>query len=159
VIVFLKDAEFPHYCVKCGQPATTTIRQQLSWHPTWVTLTVLLNLLLYVIIASVVRKTATVQVPVCAAHAERRRKIIRIGWGSALLGLLLPFVLMGLDVAREPLALGLCVSLILLLMVPLVAAIMARLLVPTFIDDRLARVKGAHPDFLRNLMPSPWPWG
>jgi hypothetical protein len=86
-LIMRKDALLPPRCLKCNEPTKLQLKRNLSWHPQLVYLVVLLNLIIYVIIALIVRKTAKVAYPLCAAHLSRRRKAIAIGWLVSLLGI------------------------------------------------------------------------
>jgi len=52
----------PPICVKTGVDISGPVRQRkLSWHPPWVTITILVSLLIYVILAAIMTKRARVQ--------------------------------------------------------------------------------------------------
>lgn len=52
----------------CGQPATTHIKKKFAWQPPWVIITILINILVYAILAIALTKRMTVDVPVCNRH-------------------------------------------------------------------------------------------
>jgi hypothetical protein len=84
----------PPFCVKCGQPATDKpIVKRFSWHHPALYLLVLVALLIYVIVALVVRKTVRVGVPLCARHAQRRKVWITLAWALPVAGIADAFVL------------------------------------------------------------------
>src|SRR5262245_904322 len=63
------DAEYlPELCMACGQPATTHIRKNFAWHPPWVIILILVNIIVYAIVAMIMTKRMTVDVPVCERH-------------------------------------------------------------------------------------------
>src|SRR5262249_31752161 len=77
----------PDRCVKCNSPANgSRLRRRLYWHPPLVYLLILVNLLLYVIVALVIRKRAVIDIGICAVHRQRRIIIIALSWSSILVG-------------------------------------------------------------------------
>ena len=85
-LVVSKDAPLPDVCLKCGGPATTRRKQQFVYTPQWVIVIMLLSLLIGAIVALVVQKRGTLQLPLCQEHAQK--------WKSANLQLGLAFVAM-----------------------------------------------------------------
>jgi hypothetical protein len=87
----------PAVCVKCGQPATVQKKKVYYWHqPLWYFF-ILLGLLLYAILALIVRKSIRLNVPLCAEHASKlsQKKIMTavlllgflpVGIGGSVLG-------------------------------------------------------------------------
>ncbi|TAK32199.1 MAG: hypothetical protein EPO40_03265 [Myxococcaceae bacterium] len=148
--------------MKCGQPGSTTLRKTLHWHPEWVGLTILLSPLVYVIVASALRKSEPVAVPLCPTHAVKHRRALITAWGVAAASLVLlgcTFVEIASAGGGEVVGAAFVASLLGLLAAPLVGIAGTRLLRPVFIDDRIVRVTGAGPGFLGGLSPSPWPPG
>jgi hypothetical protein len=83
-----RGAELPDRCVVCNAPANGfRLRRALSWHHPALYILFLLSILIYVIVAAIVRKTATIHVGLCEAHQARRRLGMWIGWLGALGGL------------------------------------------------------------------------
>ena len=81
VAVCHKDAPWPDRCVKCNDPAEGyRLKRGLYWHPPWVYVTLLAGVLVYVVIALVVRKSATLYVGMCPKHRSRRRTGLLVGW-------------------------------------------------------------------------------
>src|SRR6266851_3941179 len=58
----------PPVCMFCGNPATTRVRRNFSWHPGWVYILILVNLLITLVVALILTKKMTVRVPVCDEH-------------------------------------------------------------------------------------------
>lgn len=92
-LVVPRSASLPAYCVKCGALATTPWRKKFYWHNPWIALLVLVNLLIYIVVAVIVRKNMELNVPLCDIHhADRKRyKLLAILMISACVpvGLLL----------------------------------------------------------------------
>jgi len=84
-LIMSRDGVLPDRCMKCNEPANgLRLKRKLSWHPQGYFLLVLISPLLYIIVAMIVRKTATVRFPLCPAHRRRRRRMIGLGWLLAL---------------------------------------------------------------------------
>lgn len=150
VLVATKGAAFPARCVACDAPATgRPLRRKLSWHAPWWYLLVLMSPLVYIVVALIVRHTATFDVGICDRHRFRRRMWIAVAWSLVPLAIALPFVLSGFgDVG----AVAAAVLLPLLLIVAgLIGIYGARVIHPERIDARFARIRGACPGFLDGL--------
>ncbi len=79
-------AVFPDRCLKCNAPAEGFKKRfNVSWHHPALYLLVLLGLLIYVIVALVVRKTARLDIPLCPRHRALRRNLMLAGVGCVLL--------------------------------------------------------------------------
>ncbi len=79
-------------CIKCGQPAVTTLRRRLAWHhPAWYLL-ILVNLLVFIIVAVCVSKKMTLTVGLCGKHQARRKAWILVSWLCFAAGIAFFFV-------------------------------------------------------------------
>jgi hypothetical protein len=147
LLVMRKDAELPDRCVKCNTPAEgRRLRRNLSWHPGAWYLLVLVSLPIYVIVALIVRKTARIEVGLCADHRARRRRAIAVGWALSLAGF--GMIIYGASVNRGDVAL--------IGVVPLLAGLIFGLIgsqtvVASRIDKNLVWLKKVHPSFLAEL--------
>jgi hypothetical protein len=80
----------PPRCVKCNAPTETPpMKRNLYWHHPALYLVVLVNVIIYVIIAMLVRKRTVAMVSVCRRHRSARRNALLIGWGLELAALAL----------------------------------------------------------------------
>lgn len=86
-LVMDKHAELPNRCVKSNQPADRWLKRRLAWHHPAIVLTVFAGLLVYIIIALVVRKTATIQIGLSEEWYAKRRRATIIGWLLVLTGI------------------------------------------------------------------------
>jgi hypothetical protein len=147
LLVLRKDARFPDRCIKCNAPSVAPKRRcSLSWHSPWLYLLLFLAVLLYAIVAMIVRKRAVVHVGLCERHQKRVLWGRIIGWGGLAIELLLVgAALIAIDSDYALVALA--------LLAPwLVATIVVnRLVLPQRIDERYVRLKGCGPEFLRSL--------
>lgn len=152
LLVMRKDGEFPARCIKCNAPSVAPKRRyRLSWHSPWLYLLLVLAILLYAIVAAIVRKTAIVQVGLCERHQKRVVWGRIVGWG----GLLVELLLVGATIATGEPGYGL-VALALALPWLVGSITINRLVLPQRIDDKYVRLKGCGPEFLRSLPERGW---
>lgn len=135
--------QLPASCVKCGQPAQNRITSKLYWHSPWLYLAILANLLIYAVIALVVRKTITLEVPLCGEHRRQRTRLRWVTAGSLVAAVALPVALAAID--QGALAVT---AFVVFLLVATVFSMKARLLVPRYIDTEIAKVRGPCDAFL-----------
>jgi hypothetical protein len=145
-LVMTKDAQLPDRCVKCNVPTTGRLRRRLSWHHPAIYLIILVALLIYLIVAMVTRKSATVELGLCEEHLAKRRRNIMISWGLSLLGL--AGLILGAVIEDGTVAfLG-----FLALVAGIIFAIVAvRLVTPAKIDDKYVWLRGVNQDYLNEL--------
>ncbi len=92
-------AILPPLCVKCGAPADgKPVEKTFYWHHPALFLLILAGLLIYAIVALVVRKSIRVRVPLCALHAQRRSTAITLAWVLPVIGVADAFILPGFGV-------------------------------------------------------------
>ena len=53
VLVMHKNAPLPPICLMSNEPSTQWLKRKLRWHQPWLFLLVLVNLLIYAIVASI----------------------------------------------------------------------------------------------------------
>jgi hypothetical protein len=144
VLVFHVNAVLPDRCVKCNVPANgLRLPRRLSWHhPAWYLL-ILLHLLIYIIVALCIRKTARVELGICKRHLARRRVSIGIAWamllgsiGAIWLGIAYDWPLIGM------------IGLFMILASLIFAIVISRIVVPKKIDDSFVWLKGVDREYL-----------
>lgn len=146
-VVLRAGAALPPRCVKCNAPVTAPIKARTYyWHHPALYILALVNLLIYAVVALIVRRRATLAPGLCSAHTRRRRLGLLVGWGGllAFLGLLVAGVAVdgcGLMLAGGLVLLGALVAAILL----------ARIVIPSRIDAEWVRLKGCGAAFLDSL--------
>jgi len=103
----------PRLCVRCGAAANgRPVERVFYWHHPAIYLAIFAGLLIYVILAVVVRKGMKVRVPLCAQHSQRRNVLVTLAWVLPLIGIADAFVLPRFNVDGGVVAL-LCVALVL----------------------------------------------
>ena len=153
-LVVPKGAALPSYCVKCGQAVSgEPFQKTFFWHNPWLFLLVLVNLLVYAIVAMIIRKRFDLAVPLCPEHRQRRRTLIIAAWVLGL-GFIPGGILVGslISDTNTAVALGFLTS-FLLLIAAFVAGGMSAVLRPREITDFSATFSGACEQFLA-LLPS-----
>jgi hypothetical protein len=87
VVIPVNGARFPDRCVVCNQPVVKRLQRKLYWHAPALYALICVGILIYAIVALIVRKTAHFEIGLCEAHVKRRRNGILIGWLGFFAGL------------------------------------------------------------------------
>jgi hypothetical protein len=145
----------PEVCAVCGDPATTRRDRNFSWHPSWVWILILVNLLVVLIVALLLTRRMSVRLPVCDQHEgywRRRTLFYTVPTVFVLLVMAGAFAYM---VSRPPggndsLVGWLCLGSIGLLFVWVVVAavVQANGIRATEITDRTMTLAGLHEEFV-----------
>ena len=153
-LVVPKGAALPSYCVKCGQSVRgEPFKKSFYWHSPWLYLLVLVNILVYAIVAMILRKRADLAVPICDLHRQHRRQLLIAAWILGL-GFIPGGILAGALVHDSDSAVGLGFLVAFLLLIgAFVAGGMSAVLRPREITDASATFSGACEPFLA-LLPS-----
>ena len=87
-LVVALDAALPERCVKCNVATTgQRLKRALYWHHPAVYLVILLNILIYAVVAMAVRKRVTLFIGLCPEHRRQRKMAILTAWLLVLLGI------------------------------------------------------------------------
>lgn len=156
ILVMHKLAPFPDICLKSNEPATRRLKRSLTWHHPAAYLAILAHVFIYVVIALIIRKTATIQIPLTDEWYARRQRRMLFSWGGALLSIAL-FVASLFAIEREAWAPFVLIGAIFLLLGMMIYGQRAcRLVWPKRMTDDYIWLKGVHPDYLARL--EPWQW-
>jgi len=80
-LIMLKSARLPDYCIKCGVAANDShLTRKLSWHHPALYLLIFAGLLIYAIVALIVRKSARIEISMCQDHIRKHRTVVGVGW-------------------------------------------------------------------------------
>lgn len=145
-LIAVRDSHLPGRCVKCNAPGETRLKKTYYWHSAWWLLLVLFNLLIYAIVAMIVRKNCRLEASLCAQHAKRRSRLIVAAF--CCLGGFALALFFGIAHNSGPLF-ALAVAALLGSIVT--AMIASRTLYPKRIGERYARFGGAAQEFLATL--------
>lgn len=161
LLVMDKSARLPDRCVKSNEPATRRLRRNLYWHHPAIYLTILLHLLIYILLALILRKTATIYVGLSDRYFAKRRRAMLIGWVLAVLSIALIGIGIGnVEPGAGPVPAVLIVSGVFLFLGALLYGLIgSRMVVAKRISDRYVWLKGVHPEFLADLPPWPHHYG
>lgn len=142
-----KGSDLPPRCVKCNQPAVLPVRKRtLYWHSSgWYAL-IVVNLLLYAIVAMFVRRKVRVSPGLCEVHAKRRRLVVGASLACALGLGFAGFEMLGGGAG------GIAALCFLGAFVALVVTVVGgRIVYPVEVNERGASLKGCRPAFLASL--------
>ncbi len=145
-LVVPAGAELPHRCVKCDAPAVMDRPRTFTWHsPGWYVL-LFVAVLVYIIVALIVRKKVRISLGLCEAHRQRRSTLNKTAVGIlALAGA----TLFG-AISYENSVLGWTTAALLAVGI-VVAIVAATTLSAARISDTEARFRGCGKDFLDSL--------
>jgi hypothetical protein len=150
VLIMLIGAEMPGRCVKCnGPPDQPTRRRKVYWHHPALYGLLLFNVLIYAIVALVVRKRATVHAGLCIEHKKQRRIALILAWAAAISGIVL--VLFGIGGSSG--MWGAWVGVLLILGASIAGRIFGRVVYARKIDKTHVYLKGCGTAFLDSLPP------
>jgi hypothetical protein len=140
-------AVLPPPCIRCGAPADgKPVEKTLYWHNPAVYLAILAGVLIYVILALVLRKGIRVRVPLCAEHAKRRSIGITLAWVLPLVGIADAVILPQTNVDGGVVAL---ITIVLILTGLVIWAIVANPIRPTLINEFQGEFTGFCPAYLQ----------
>lgn len=147
-LVMRPGTVLPRRCVKCNASATQTrYKRKLTWHhPAWYLL-VPVNILVYVLVAIIVRKSAEVDPGLCPHHARQRARGVLGAWAVALGGIALIVFGLGSDDGMIPVVLGLGMAFVAIL----IGIFRVRILYPSRISRDIVRLRGCGKPFLDSL--------
>src|SRR5262249_8624644 len=139
----------PRLCVRCGAAANgRPVEKMFYWHHPAVYLAIFAGVLIYLIVALVVRKGMKIRVPLCAQHAQRRGVLVTLAWVLPLIGIADVFVLPRFNVDGGLVAL-ICIGLILAGIV--LWAVVSSPIRPKFIDATRGEFTGFCETFLQQF--------
>jgi uncharacterized membrane protein len=146
VLVMTKQALLPDRCVKCNAPADTKLKRKLSWHHPAIYILAFIGFLLYVIVALVTRKSATIDIGLCERHAAARKRDLLITWALGL-----SFVLSWVIAAMLDDGTFMLIGLALMFATAIYGIVRVRMVAPTRIDDHFVWLNGVHPNYLQQF--------
>ncbi len=154
-LVFRKDVPLPLMCVKSNAPCQRTLTRKLMWHPAPLYIVLLLGPIPYAIVALIVSKRATVELPLTDHWFSRRLQAILIAWGTIVISGIMfcsGVIMVDSKPGGGPLSPLMIIGAILLaLSAAIFGMVRARLVSPTRITDTHVWLKGANRDYLSDL--------
>lgn len=155
ILVMRRNAQLPNRCVKSNQPTDLRLQRNLQWHHPMIALTILIGLLVYIILAVILTKKATIHIGLSDEWFAKRRQAILIGWVTALGSIALGVI--GIVMVDQVPACGwlILVGFITFFVGIIYGAVCARMVSPSRIDDEYVWLKGVCPEYLAEL--PDWP--
>lgn len=154
-IVLRRGGDLPHRCLRCNRPGRPRPRgNTYSWHSPWYFVLIPLNILVFAVVALLVRKTVKLHPVLCDDHRRERRRdwmLFLVLLAGGLLALAAALPARGAGGAPEMAALAMA-PLLLVLAIVLAAWKLGELTV-TRIDQDWVRLRGAGQPFLDSLPP------
>ena len=148
VMVIVPESPLPPRCIKCNEPADEpTKTRKVYWHSPWLYLLLFFNVVIYAVVATVVRKKSLVSPGLCANHKKRRRNVISLAWVGFISGIILIFV----GASSEAGVWGALVGVVLMIASIAFGMIAGRVVIPTRIDHEYVRLKGCGKPYLQSL--------
>ena len=146
LLIMTKEAMLPSRCVKCNAHTDERLKRKLRWHHPALYLLILANLLIYFVVAMVVRKTATVNVGFCPEHLSARKKHLVVTWALGLGCVASFFIAVMLDDINF-----IFLAFVLILCTAVYGISTLKVVVPTRIDEHLVYLKGVNADYLQEF--------
>jgi len=155
LVVMRRDAVLPDRCLKSNEPSAGRLKRKLQWHHWTVYLALLVNVIVYIILATIISRRATIQIGLSQPWFARRRRTIVIAWTTFLTGLALTASGLFAGPSWAPwLAIA---GVLMMLGGAIYGLVAARLVAAKRIDRTHIWLKGACPEFL-DALPA-WPGG
>jgi hypothetical protein len=152
VLVMHKQAQLPDVCIKSNQPTQGyRLKRSLSWHHPGVYLALVAGVLIYIILAMILRKQATIYVGLSEEWIRKRRNAMIVSWCSFLGGTAIAIASLAFDAPGRHVEWGFIVGFFVAVIGGIYGLIAARLVAPKRITDEYVWLKGVHPDFLAAL--------
>ena len=156
LLVMHKMAMLPDRCVKSNVPASRRLKRNLYWHHPGIYCALLVNILVYAILALALRKSATIHIGLSDEWFARRGRAMLIGWTLVLLSIVMVIGGIGFIDGNPAFGWLIVIGFLLFLVGAIYGLIGARMVTPTRIDDTHVWLKGVCPEFLHDL--PEWPY-
>lgn len=145
--VMSHNTPLPDRCVCCNEPADGfKLKRQLHWHPPAYYLLILISVLVYLIVALIVRKGSTLHIGLCERHRTARKWNILGSWLAVIVGGIMLGLAASYDSSWTALA-----GVVVLLGGAVYGLAKAPVISAAKIDGDFVWVKGAGPSFLATL--------
>lgn len=143
------DNDLPPCCIKCGKEVTGNIKtRKMWWHHSGWYLLILINILIYALVAVAVRKKTSLSVGLCEEHARSRKKKI-FGWlALSIVTFMLPIFSLSWEGDYEAMRVILFVISVISLMAAALSSSLIRLI---RIDKSGAYIKGLPEAYLDGI--------
>lgn len=156
LLVMQRGASLPNRCLLCNRPTAVHWSKKLYWHHPGLYFLILLNLLIYALVALAVRKKADMVLPLCSEHAESRKKASTVSIWLMLGGFLVMIAgVLLIEGDGTVFALMALLGFAALLVGAIVSSVKANIIVAKKIDDYYVWLKKVGDPYLATLPPAP----
>ena len=151
-LVVAHDAPLPDRCMKCNSEVQgQRLKRQLYWHhPALYIMILFPGLLIYALVAMLVRKRATLHIGICDLHRSQRTRTIIIAWSLFLAGAV-AIVFGASELTGEPAVIAVTGGIVVILGGIIWGMVGARMVSARRIDKTHSFVRGACPAYLDEL--------
>lgn len=151
LLVMRKTAVLPDRCVKSNVPTDRKLKRNLNWHHPAIFLSILISLCVYIILALILSKKATIHIGLSDEWFAKRSRAIMIGWGSVVASIVMIGAGIALVDQNDAFGILIAVGVLVFLVGAIYGLIAARMVAPTRIDDQFVWLKGVHQEYLKTL--------
>jgi len=146
-VIVPTGSELPERCIICNEPLSSAPKsRKLYWHSPWIYLLILMNILIYAIVALIVRKKCALSPGLCSEHATRRLRRLMVVIGVGVAGLVIGFYALSHDYGQLSL-----ISFAIAIISLIAAIFVGRLIYANKITADFARIGGCQEPYLAAL--------
>jgi uncharacterized membrane protein len=146
-----KTAVLPDRCVKSNVPTSRKLKRKLNWHHPAIFLSILISLCIYIILAMIFSKKATIHIGLSDEWFAKRVRAIMIGWGSVLSSIAIIVIGIVLVDKNDAFAILILVGVLEFLVGAIYGMVASRMVSPSRIDDTFVWLKGVNTEYLDEL--------
>jgi hypothetical protein len=153
LLVMHKQAPLPDICLKSNLPSQRRLKRRLAWHSPALYLLIFLHVFIYIIVAMIVRKSATINIPLTQEWYSRRHRRMAFSWGAiGLCVFVAGMCISAMD--QHPIApLAFIASVLAAIGFAIYGLYSCQLVGARRMTDDYIWLKGVHPEFLDRLEP------
>jgi len=156
LLVMRKNSPLPARCVKSNAPTDRRLKRNMYWHHPAIYLSILISILIYVILALILRKSATIYIGLSDEWFAKRHRAMLVGWLLFLASIAMIIAGIGMLDQSDAFPWLIAASPLLFLFGAIYGLLGARMVTPVRISDEYVWLKGIHPSFLADL--PEWPY-
>lgn len=156
ILVMQKGASLPVRCLLCNQPASVQLPKKMHWHhPALYILLFLGGPVIYLIVAMVTRKSASMILPLCTPHVEKRKKMTVTASLLATAGLALCLGSCAFSEQGNAFPIMILLGFLLMIIGGLVSIGVSNMIIPKKIDDYYVWLRKINGSYLATLPQAP----
>jgi len=156
LLVMRKNSQLPARCVKSNAPTDRRLKRSMYWHHPAIYLSILISILIYVILALILRKSATIYIGLSDEWFAKRHRAMLVGWLLFLASVAMLIAGIAMLDQSDAFPWLIAASPLVFLFGAIYGLLGARMVAPARISDEYVWLKGIHPSFLADL--PEWPY-